>query len=131
MKNIILIASIALNIALGIFCVSRIKTPRSEPDTVSVHGEDPMPDYEITSKKNFEAVYFNRNDSLYKDLWGEAFENEPEKSFLIACSYYYVTKDTSIINDIETSAKQLEEGGLYNRKLRIGANNDTVTSGRN
>ncbi len=67
--------------------------------------------------KNFKAVYLNKNDSLYKDLWSEAFENEPEQAFLIACSYYYVKKDTAILKDIKVSIEQLEHA--YKRRIMI------------
>ena len=68
--------------------------------------------------KNFETVFFGKNDSTYKDLWGEAFENEPEKAFLISCSYYYITKDSSILKDIGVSVEQIEQS--YQRKMKVG-----------
>jgi hypothetical protein len=119
MKNALLILSLLLNIGLAAFCVVKIKTSSSPSSDISIDGKYPIPDYKITSKKNFKEVYFEQNDSLYKDLWNEAFENEPEEAFLISCSYFYVTKDTNVVEDIKTSVRQLEEKGLYNRELKI------------
>ncbi len=86
---------------------------------MDVNGKnDSISKYEITSMKNFETVYFNKNDSIYKEIWGDAFENEPEKAFLICCTYYYVTKDTSVLKDIEISIEQLDQA--YQSKIKIG-----------
>ncbi len=111
MKSIFLIFSLLANIGLLIFCFYIKK----DPELIPIDGKNPMPDYEITSTDNFKKVFFDRNDSLYKDLWGEAFENEPEKAFLISCAYNYVTQDTSAIHDIKISADQLET--MYHKGL--------------
>lgn len=119
MKNLLLIISIVVNIGLSIFCfLGSNKTPQHITSSNMSKKNDSIPDYDITSMRNFESVYFNRNDSIYKDIWGKAFENEPEKSFLISCSYYYVTKDTSILKDILVSIEQLEQS--YQRKMKLG-----------
>ncbi len=119
MKNLLLIISIVINIGLIAFYFLRTdKVPQSNISANVSKKNDSIPDYEITSMKNFETVYFNRNDSIYKDVWGEAFENEPEKAFLISCSYYYVTKDTNILKDIVVSMEQLEQS--YQRKMKLG-----------
>ena len=115
MKNKLLVLSVIVNIGLIIFCC--IKHTHSQPnlsakkDTLSVWA------YEITLRRNFETVYFNKNDNIYKDLWGRAFEDEPEQAFLISCSYFYVTKDKRVLKDIEVSAEQLEQA--YQRELKI------------
>ena len=118
MKKLLLIISIVANIGLiAFYFLMTNKTPQPNIlEKVSMKN-DSILDYEITSMKNFETVYFNRNDSIYKNLWGEAFENEPEKAFLISCSYYYVTKDTSILKDIGVSIEQLEQS--YQRKMKL------------
>jgi hypothetical protein len=115
MKNALLIISIFLNIGLSVLYYFKTKPMQEKSSAIPVNNMDTV-DYEITSMKNFEAVYFNRNDSLYKDLWSEAFENEPEKAFLIPCSYFYTTKDEKVLNDIKVSAEQLETA--YQRKSK-------------
>ncbi len=116
MKNILFAISFFLNIVL--FALYYFKTKPIQQNTSAIPAKNiDTPDYEITSMKNFERVYFNRNDSLYKALWNEAFENEPEKAFLISCSYFYVTEDKRIKKDIEVSANQLETS--YQRKFKI------------
>jgi hypothetical protein len=119
MKNLLLVISIAANFGLIAFCF--LRTPKTHQSVVLSNvskKSDGIPDYEITSMRNFETVYFNRNDSIYKNVWGEAFENEPEKAFLISCSYYFVTKDTSILKDIGVSVDQIEQS--YQRKMKVG-----------
>lgn len=119
MKNLLLVISIVLNIGLIVFCFYMTNNESQSNISATVSKKnDNIPDYEITSMKNFETVYFNKNDSIYKDIWGDAFENEPEKAFLISCSYYYVTKDTSILKNIEISIEQLEMS--YQRKMKVG-----------
>lgn len=113
MKNMLLIISILLNI--GLFSLYYLKTEAIKTRTSEITTRDiDTTDYEITSMKNFESVYFDRNDTLYKDLWGEAFENQPQSAFLISSSYYYVTKDKRILEDIAVSISQLES--MYPRK---------------
>lgn len=116
MKNVLLIISIFLNIGLSAIYYYKTKSIQEKKCTIPVSDMDTV-DYEITSMKNFESVYFNRNDSLYKDLWNEAFENQPQSAFLISCSYFYVTKDKRILKDIEVSAQQLED--VYQRNFKI------------
>jgi hypothetical protein len=114
MKNIPLIVSVLLNIVLiAKYCfMVEPKEENAFSNSINKHL-----DYEITSMNNFEEVYFSRNDSLYNELWGEAFENEPQRAFLISCSYFYVTKDKRILKDIELSAEQMED--VYQRKFKI------------
>lgn len=115
----LLIISVVVNIGLIAFYFLRTnKTPQPNLSANVFKKNDSISDYEITSMKNFDAVYFNRKDSIYKNVWGEAFENEPEKAFLISCSYYYVTKDTNILKDIGVSIEQLEQA--YQRKMKLG-----------
>ena len=114
MKNILFVISILLNISLLAWGLLKIKQIQTNVSVIPANNMDTL-EYEITSMKNFENVYFNRNDSLYKELWSEAFENEPEKAFLISCSYYYVTKNNKIKQDIEVSSEQLES--VYQKKF--------------
>jgi hypothetical protein len=119
MKNILFAISIFLNIVLfALYCYD-ITPIQSNISTIPAKNMDTM-DYEITSMKNFENVYFNKNDSLYKDLWNEAFENQPQSAFLISCSYFYATKDKRILKDIKVSIEQLES--VYQRKISPAMN---------
>jgi hypothetical protein len=115
MKNTLFAISILLNIASFALYFYKTMEIQSNISTIPAKNTDTV-DYEITSMKNFESVFFNRNDSLYKALWNEAFEDEPEKAFLISCSYFYMTKDKRIKKDIEVSANQLEIS--YQRKFK-------------
>lgn len=112
-----MIMSIGINIGLVVFYSLRNndKLPQSHISNDLKKKNDSIPDYEITSMKNFETIFFNKNDSIYKNIWGKAFENEPEKAFLISCSYYYLTNDTSVLKDVNVSIGQLEHS--YQRKV--------------
>jgi hypothetical protein len=88
-----------------------------------------MPHFEISSPDNFESVFVHQNDSIYRRIWSEAFENHPETAFLISCSYYLVTKDSSILNDVEISESQLET--MYNKHIiSFPANRDGVSGNK-
>jgi hypothetical protein len=111
MKNIFLFISIIFNIIIiGLYLYNQ--------DLQSVENRvriaDTIIDYEITSSKNFEAVFIFKNDSIYNRLWSEAFENQPEKAFLISTSYFYVTGRKQALKNIETSKEQLET--IYHKK---------------
>ena len=120
MKNKILILSIGINIGLLIFCCFKTKIFKTKISTNPVSNIDTV-SYDIESMRNFETVFISRNDSIYKSIWNEAFENEPEKAFLISCSYYYVTKDKRILKNIEMSILQLQD--VYQRKFKIDSLN--------
>lgn len=109
-----LIVSLIINFGLVAYCCTRVK-PKLPPENATT--KNTTKDYEIASMKNFENVYLNRNDSIYKQIWNEAFENQPQSAFLISCSYFYVTKDKRILKDIEVSTQQLES--VYQRKFLI------------
>jgi len=116
MKTALLILSVAINIVFAVSYYGSDRkelTPKSEakPAALPVQARH----FEITTRQNFEAVYFNSNDSIYKRCWNEAFENHPESAFLIACSYFYVTGNKWILDDIKVSAGQLEHA--YQRKF--------------
>lgn len=64
-------------------------------------------DVDITSNRNFDNVFFKKNDSLYKEIWNHEFENSPEQAFLIACGYYYLTRDLRVKKDVDQSYSQL------------------------
>ena len=117
MKNIILILSLIFNLAMLAFFWDDLKRHRDSDTRSKAEAYYPEVDWEITSTKNFESVFIKKNDSIYKRLWNEAFENQPPSAFLISCTYFFVTKDTSVLNDIELSKEQLET--MYNEKILV------------
>jgi hypothetical protein len=66
---------------------------------------------------HFEDVYFNLNDSIYHEIWKEAYKEYPEDAFLISTSYYYVTKQNKALKDINTSMKKLQT--MYHDTMRV------------
>jgi len=117
MRNKLFYTSIALNIFLLIFCLLKFRSSQGKSNSSADVAQSRPVDYEISSNANFRTVYIKRNDSVYKRLWNEAFENQPEYAFLISCTYYYVTGNEIIKKDIELSKKQLEE--IYHTQLLL------------
>jgi hypothetical protein len=72
-------------------------------------------DYNTYSYKNFEAVFINKNDSVYHFLWFDQFLNTPEEAYVYSCAYYYTTGETKVLRDIYESRFQLEE--IYHHKI--------------
>ncbi len=98
--------------------MSKDKTNQNTHSSITNQIDDSLRDlWNIGATNNFENVYFKRNDSIYKRLWYEAYENEPPSAFLISCTYYYVSRNDSVLNDIELSKTQLES--IYHCKLFI------------
>ena len=119
-KNILLLISFLVNIGLAIYCYSKFQnnSKTALPLNTKIRNGN-IPDFEITSMKNFENVYYDMNDSIYKEMWGKAFENEPEKAFLISCSYYFIRRDTNILKDIKISVDQLDQAYQNNMKINF------------
>lgn len=119
-KNILLLISFLVNIGLAIYCYSIFQnnSKTALPLNTKIRNGN-IPDFEITSMKNFENVYYDMNDSIYKEMWGKAFENEPEKAFLISCSYYFIRRDTNILKDIKISVDQLDQAYQNNMKINF------------
>lgn len=63
----------------------------------------------FSTPENFEALFVHHNDSVYRRVWGHSFQDWPESAFLVACSYYYVTKQDTLLHDNAVSKEQLEQ----------------------
>ncbi len=109
MTKIVLTISIAANLLLILILLTK-------PDTKSkVKPKTRNIDYSITSADNFEKVIIEKNDSVYKRIWNQAFENQPEMAFLISVAYFHSTKKELVIEDIEKSKSQLKK--MYHRPI--------------
>lgn len=71
----------------------------------------------VSQSQNFESLFINHSDSAYHRIWNHSFQNWPESAFLVACSYYYVTKRDTVLHDIAISKEQLEQ--MYHSRIVI------------
>jgi hypothetical protein len=114
MMKFFLILSITVNLLIALFFI--LNSNRSNK-IKAVNKRMAIHDFEITSTDNFESVFIEKNDSVYGRIWNDAFQNQPEKAFLISCSYFLVTKNQNILKDIEISESQLET--MYHKRILV------------
>lgn len=46
---------------------------------------------------------------MYKHIFSTSFENSPVQAYLLSCTYYTVTKDSTIKKDIEMIGSEIKE----------------------
>lgn len=93
--KIISIVSIVINIVL-LFVIFK---NYNENKSINV----PMlpQDKDLSSRYNFEKIFLEKNDSVYKIVYNKSFEDLPVQAYLLACTYYLLKKDSSSKKDIE------------------------------
>ncbi|HPT13796.1 MAG TPA: hypothetical protein PK796_03330 [Bacteroidales bacterium] len=117
--RILLILSIFLNLVFLVIIYflrkeDKVVKETKEPNKIEIQRQT---ENDVILRKNFESMFYKCNDSIYRNVWNSAFEEEPEMAFLISSTYYFVTKDDKILKDIETSNSQLKE--IYYQKINI------------
>jgi hypothetical protein len=100
--------SVLVNIILITGIIFRHYDLRHAQDLMESGVSKKNRDLYIKSYDNFDSVFFKRNDSLYRELWNEAMQDDPEQAFLMACSYFYLTKDNKIKFTVDNAYDQLK-----------------------
>jgi len=110
-----LFASIIINVLMLSIVLIQNNLLKEKKAIKTLNDKEIKMDYDITSNENFEKIFFDNNDSLYSVQFNEAFENQPEMALLISCTYYFITKNEKVLDDINLSISQLKE--IYVRKF--------------
>jgi hypothetical protein len=96
MKNKFLVFSLVLNFVVIFYCAflqKKINKYEQRSEIDNTHGN-------LSIQHNFKKVFVEKSDSVYKIIFGTSFENNPVEAYLIASSYYLLTKNPAIKKDI-------------------------------
>jgi len=72
---------------------------------------------DLSNRYNFEKIFLEKNDSVYKNVFNRSFEDFPVQAYLLACTYYMIKKDTSIKQDIVMISSEIK--GIYGKSPDI------------
>lgn len=113
----ILITSLLLNVVFMILLFNLKWKDQKMQRNIAREALPIYPNDDFRISNNFVNLYVNKNDSIYKQIWRSAYEDKPTDAFLISSTYYFVTKNKSILKDVEMSKSQVEE--IYGKKIII------------
>ncbi|UUC46565.1 hypothetical protein [Flavobacterium cerinum] len=113
-KNIIFCFLLLLSIVLVFIYYNKYKVQvRSNEKVIKLYQES----YLKIGKENediYRNVFLKRNDSLYEKYFYMYYEDSPYEAYLLANSYYLLTKSDSVLKDVELAKEQLDE--IYSTK---------------
>lgn len=66
---------------------------------------------------DFERIFLEKNDSVYKTIFNLPFEEYPVQAYLLACTYYMLKKDNSARNDFRMMSAEIES--IYGKPPKI------------
>ena len=95
--------SLVINIILVSYFISTSKLKGDSHTKNQV-----IQDKDLSVQYNFKKIFIEKNDSVYKRIFSLAFENNPVQAYLLSCTYYTVTKDTTIKKDIKMIGTEIK-----------------------
>jgi hypothetical protein len=98
------IISLIVNIILVSYFISTNKWKGEDGHTINQNIQKEN----LSVQYNFEKIFIEKNDSVYKRIFSLAFENNPVQAYLLSCTYYTVTKDTTIKKDIKMISTEIK-----------------------
>jgi hypothetical protein len=107
--------SLAANIILLILLFQHHSAGNQESD-VNVAKQMPQ-DMDITSRYNFEKIFLEKNDSVYQAVFNRSFDKLPVYTYLMACTYYLIKKDSVTRHDLEMISTEIK--GIYGQVPKI------------
>jgi hypothetical protein len=115
MKNykVIAIFSLVINLVLGVLLFK----PSSSKTTKYSTGDTLAKEKDLSVRYNFEKIFLEKNDSVYREVFNKSFEDLPVQAYLLACTYYLLKKDTITKKDIEMISSEIK--GIYGRAPNI------------
>lgn len=103
--SIILYVSLALNLILAYVIFTNAKTATKNKLALDYK---PSLNIDLSDKYNFQKIFIEKNDSVYRSVYNKSFEDNPVNAFLLACSYYVITNDTIHKKDVIMANTELE-----------------------
>lgn len=106
--KVMLIISLSFNIILAMFFWKQRKELEFSRMIDKYNVDLSKIDNSPISDDNFRKIFIEKNDTLYRDIYNKAFENSSAEAYLIACGYYYVTRNKRAKEDIEQTYKEMK-----------------------
>ena len=109
--RIITVVSVAANF-IFLFMLYK-STNRSKEVNTSISSVSK----DLSIHHNFEKIFLEKNDSIYRMVYGKSFEELPVQAYLLACTYYLVKKDSSSKKDIQMISSEIK--AIYGKSPEI------------
>ncbi len=109
LNKITLIFSILLNIILIIVIVFRFFYSKNDYLKDEKYFKADFSIYRSESKKVFEKIFLEKNDSLFNDVFYACYEDIPELAYLVGSTYYLIKKDSSSKQEYEVISSLIKD----------------------
>lgn len=107
--SVLLITS---NIVLGVLFIKYYKKSR-EQEMFSKEQKKEQKNYEdkldYRKYRVYNDIFNKKNDSVYKKCFYNEYKEHPVDAYLLANTYYNLTKKDSVMKNIDLAKKQLDE----------------------
>ena len=108
--RIITVVSVAANFIFLFMLYKSTKSKVVNTATSSVSKD-------LSIHHDFEKIFLEKNDSIYRMIYGKSFEELPVQAYLLACTYYLVKKDSSSKKDIQMISSEIK--AIYGKSPEI------------